>query len=467
MRDAERIAVGTLLFGPGERLADLMTLVAASAPGAAVRQLADLDELVEHRSDEGILLVDADVLPAEDVGYLRRFLARQEEFQLTLVGEDSSRRVARTLLRLPRVQWLGWPPDIDDLKNLVGVARGGPARTMTPYPRPAPPAPRAAPEAPRAVASPAPRGAEPVAVEQDELARIESILDVPDGSTEPETETAAPGAPPRAAASAADAGLPPAYFRDQVADLADIAQRIEGGVSSVRDGADKAGEDGTMPVEALANDVARLVQFTRTLSYLSAAPAQGDQVFDLAELVETLVAGLPKKGPKAPRWLARSSGPLAVASDRELLLQVFDALLFVAEKCSARGDIVRVQAAETKEAGPRRARVTIEFSSGPLSGLETAQILEPYGVRRILPDLGPNALSAARGIVAGQNGSLELEKTGRGRMTWIVDLPLTESPVAASAPALERKRPLAPDTETPGHASRGAADPFASAGEHA
>jgi len=122
---------------------------------------------------------------------------------------------------------------------------------------------------------------------------------------------------------------------------------------------------------------------------------------------------------------------------------------------------VRVQAAETKEAGPRRARVTIEFSSGPLSGLETAQILEPYGVRRILPDLGPNALSAARGIVAGQNGSLELEKTGRGRMTWIVDLPLTESPVAASAPALERKRPLAPDTETPGHASRGAADPFA------
>src|SRR6185295_2627166 len=118
MRDEERIAVGTLLFGPGERLTDLRILVEASAPGASVRQLADLDELAERRSDEGVLLVDADILPAEDVGYLRRFLAREEEIQLTLVGEDSSRRVARTLLRLPRVQWLGWPPDIEDLRQL-------------------------------------------------------------------------------------------------------------------------------------------------------------------------------------------------------------------------------------------------------------------------------------------------------------------------------------------------------------
>jgi hypothetical protein len=449
MRGAERIAVGTLLFGPGERLEDLMTLVRASAPGASVRQIADLDELSESRGDEGLLLVDADVLPAEDVGYLRRFLARETEFQLTLVGEDSSRRVARTLLRLPRVQWLGWPPDLEDLRGLVGPARGA-ARTI----------PAAAPQHPwrseaarpqRSAPSKAPAVHEGVA--GDELARIEAILDLP------EEAGADVEAPPSASRATADAqpSAPPPYFKDQVADLADITQRIDGAVTLLRgtDGG-AAGEE----LEALSGDVARLVQFTRTLSYLSSAPPQGDQVFDLAELVETLVAGLPKKGPKAPRWLARSSGPLFVSSDRELLMQVFDALLFVAEKCSARGEIVRVQAAESKAAGPGRATVTIEFSSGPLEELDPARAVEPYALRRILPDLGPNALSAARGIVAGQGGRLALERSGRGRMTWTMELPLTEAPAAIAAPAQEHRQP-AVEAEKPGHAPRGAADPFA------
>jgi hypothetical protein len=474
----ERIAVGTLLFGPGERLNHLRILVQASAPTAPARQLEDLDELGEERSDEGILLIDADVLPSEDVGYLRRFLARQPQFQLTLVGEDSSRRVARSLLRLPRVQWLGWPPDLDDVRHLVdpsGAATPSAARTQE-----RPPELRELPERRelkrRAPAEHArePREAASAGEAGDELARIEAILDLPDMPDSPEMpDMDAPTSPAASDArgARADSGLsaPPAYFRDQVADLADIAQRIEGGVAGLRDAGvpDGPGGAGGGDVDALSGDVARLVQFTRTLSYLTAAPPRGDQVFDLSELVETLVAGLPKKGAQSPRWMARSSGPLLVSSDRELLLQVFDALLYVAEKCSVRGEIVRVQVAEAKGAGPRRANVSIEFSAGPLASFEPAQVIEPYAIRRVLPDLGPNALSAARGIVAGQGGRLELQSSGRGRMIWLLEMPTVPTPVAASAPERkrpegpERKRPEAPESASPGHPSRGAADPFA------
>jgi hypothetical protein len=165
------------------------------------------------------------------------------------------------------------------------------------------------------------------------------------------------------------------------------------------------------------------VQFTRTLSYLSSPPPRGDQAFDLSELIDTLVDTLPRKGPQSPRWLVRSNGPLRVRSDREILLQAFDALLFVAEKCSDKGEIVRIQATSAADGESPRARVAIEFPEGRLAGLDPARVVEPYGVRRLLPDLGPNALSAAAGILAGQGGRLEL-RPGRGRMTWVVELPL-------------------------------------------
>src|SRR5262245_64955302 len=100
-----------------------MRIVAAAAPRASARQLGDLDELSERFGNAGILLIDADTLPTEDVGYLRRFLARNEGFEMALVGEDSSRRVARMLLRRPRARWLHWPPDLDDLRELAPEKR--------------------------------------------------------------------------------------------------------------------------------------------------------------------------------------------------------------------------------------------------------------------------------------------------------------------------------------------------------
>ncbi|MFN0008295.1 MAG: hypothetical protein ACKVXR_10330, partial [Planctomycetota bacterium] len=290
-------------------------------------------------------------------------------------------------------------------------------------PAPAPAAaPAAAPApAPTSIAAPARRKTSATQV-ADDLDEIESILDMDgDAAEDLDTETGeresdeTAFAPSRALAAPAAA---PAYFRDQVADLADIAQKIEGGVATARDEGALEGAK----AEALEGDVARLVQFTRTLSYLSAPPPRGEQVFDLSELIDTLVDALPRKGPQAPRWLVRSNGPLSVRSDREILLQAFDALLFVADKCSSRGENVRVQATAVDGVAPR-VRVSIDFPEGKLAGLDPAQVVEPYGLRRILPDLGPNALSAAAGILAGQGGRLDLRR-GRGRMTWLVELPL-------------------------------------------
>jgi len=476
MRETERIAVGTLLFGPGERLARLHVLLKATSPDLRARQLQDLDELASRRTDGGFLLVDADALPAEDVGYLRRFLARHESFRITLVGEDPSRRVARTLLREPRVQWLGWPPDLEDLQAFAGpplpaFAGSSAAKRSPPFPENAParasrrPAPGAAPAA---EAEEIPSGldagpgldaggeaeaeiaAAPAHSSEDELDRIEAILELPEPPPEPEERGPRKAVMP-ATAERTDEEGPPPYFRDQVADLADLVQRIEGGLATIREGgpeapASTAEREG---VDALSSDVARLVQFTRTLSYLASAPPRGSQRFDLAELVETLVSGMPKKGPTSPRWLVRSSGPLLVSSDRELLLQVFDALFYVAEKCSSRTDIVRVQAVES-ESELDLARVTIEFAAGPLAEIDPRRVLEPYGLRRVLPDLGPNALSAAVGIVRGQGGTLELGAPARGRLSWILGLPTVPGETPAPAASERRSRP-----------ARGAADPFA------
>lgn len=406
--------MGILLFGPSERLTDLMRIVSATSPRASVRQIRDLDELSGQLSGSGTLLIDADLTPAEDVGYLRRFLSRHESFEMTLVGEDSSRRVPRTLLRRPRARWMHWPPDLDDVRELAPSARA-------PVPAGAPAAPeiKTAPAPPStAAAAPVRRKTAPQPV-PDDLDEIESILDM-DGdfpadmdADEEDVGEPAPSRPSIAAAS------PPAYFRDQVADLADIALKIEGGVATARDEGSLAGAKG----EALENDVARLVKFTQTLSYLSAPPPRGEQLFDLSELLDTLVDALPRKGPQAPRWLVRSNGPLSVRSDRNVLHQAFDALLFVADQCANGGENVRVQATTVDGGGPPRVQVSIDFPQGKLAGLDPGRIVEPYGLRRILPDLGPNALSAAAGILAGQGGRLEL-RPGRGRMTWLVELPL-------------------------------------------
>ncbi len=377
-----------LWFGPGARLEELAALLHALGAEAA-GTLAEPGDLVELEPGAVRLVWDIDTLAQEDLGFLRRHVARAQGGELVLVGDDATRRSMRSLLRGHNARFLPWPPDIEDLRALAGPAGHAVPGVRTPAPAPVP--------------------------ADDELAQIESILsggDAPRATTR-RVESPADEAPP-AAAPAGPARLepPPPYFKDQVADLADIAQRIQLSLEGASSG--KGGET----LERVGQEVERLVQFTRTLGYLVSPPTPGTQTFDLSEMVEVFLASVPKT-PEAPRLLFRGGGALPVRSDRALLGQALDAFIFLAQSCAAKGEIVRLQ---TRAEGDVCV-LTIQFPPGPLADLEPERILQPYGLRRTIPKLGPNALAAATGIVAGQGGRALLERSGQGRLGWVIELP--------------------------------------------
>lgn len=380
-----------LWFGPGSRLAQLAELLRAlgSAPAGELVEAGDVSDLPRSPLR---LLWDADTLSPEDLGFLRRHATRAQGGELVLIGDDFTRRGLRSLLRRANVRFLPWPPDIEDLRTLAGGAN-----PVAPPPRPA-----AQPNAPRAPAAPT------AASDDDELAQIESIL----ASGEPPSAPAAPRTTlPAAEGGVAHVEAPPSYFKDQVADLADIAQRIQLALET----ADEKDSDG---LQSVGQEVERLVQFTRTLGYLVSPPTPGTQTFDLSEMVDVFLAGTPKT-PDTPRMLFRGGGPLLVRSDRALLSQALDAFLFLASSCAGKGEIVRLQ---TRAEG-ELCVLTIQFPPGPLTDVEPEKILQPYGLRRAIPKLGPNALAAATGIVAGQGGRALLERAGSARLGWRIELP--------------------------------------------
>lgn len=474
--DRSSVSAPSIVLGPGHRLAGLDTLL-ASLGVRPVQRLADLGELLRLPATARVLL-DSDGLRLEDLGLLRRSVAR-----IVLTGEDGGRRVVKELLRSASARWIGWPLDLEDVASLLGPDRastsdGGRARS----------AERVA-SANDSDAHDARANSGRTATDSraaDELTRIEAILALP---SDADSETVRPAQSREASRARApiiravdapqeharnDAPSPthaadstrnsppsspphglslPSFFRDQVADLADIAQRIELGTSAIAD--DAALDPG------ISGDVARLVQFTRTLGYLAAPPGPGEQSFDVAETLEVAVATHVGQDEDGPRFLFRSDGPLWVRSDRELLGLAFDAYLALARSAGRRGEIVRVHvrgpAAEDVE--PReRGEIHIEFPAGALADLDPVRIVEPYALRRLFPMLGANALSAATAIVRGQGGEAELVRAPRGRLLWRIALPGTEPPSARSprARAIGANAPRATTTR-----ESAADDPFA------
>ncbi len=496
-------------------------------------------ELAQSQSPPALVLLHADDLGAEDVLDVRRFLARESEARLLLLGDDAGRRGVRALLRSERARWMSWPPDIDDVRAIAaGASRSRPDDAREPARREAfasssahvasdasisadaerarsasegfAPSSRAAPPpsalevdvaeiervlgpahgaevrpahgveldpAYRAALHPA-HGAERFAPSRDEHRAPQRGESPPAKGTEnsppqrdldlssPRAEHGAPRSadfatpphattglsesrssvfadeetsldPMRAEASGSAAApaisrpsspLSPASepFRAQVADLADIAQRIEFSVQALREASDDLDDASADPraLDALTGDVARLIQFARTLGYVVSPPGPGSQLVDLTEMLELFLSEIRSSGPDAPRCLLRSNGTLRVRSDRQLLSQAFDALFFTARNAAGRGEIVRVQARRDDEAIPPVARVSIDFPAGKLRDVPAATLLEPYALRRVLPDLGPNSLAAAARILQGQGGSCRLEPQARGRLEWMVTLPL-------------------------------------------
>lgn len=103
----------------------------------ALQELADVEDLLVERNGSGTLILECGRVPAEDIGFVRRFLERQPAWKLVVLGDDPQDSRARGLLALPRTQWLPWPPDLDQLAALLGLGSAASA-PAAPDARPAP-----------------------------------------------------------------------------------------------------------------------------------------------------------------------------------------------------------------------------------------------------------------------------------------------------------------------------------------
>jgi len=366
-------------------------------------------------------------------------LDRAPEWALVLTGQDAGSHVARALGT--RAAFLAWPLDVEQLQDLLASAEHleelddeeeVEADDVIDAPRPAYiPTPEEEEEMAEIEAILKAGGDEHDSPETDTLARdAEDFLDALESEAEEEeeeedefeeeSEIEADTPPP---APASESALP-TYYKAQIADLADIAQRLELSLLRLRE----TGEDDERPLgenlATLDGDVSRLVQFTRTMGYLASPPDPGAQLIDLSTLLEEFLGGFASTDDDAPRFLYRGEAGARVRSDKVLLLQAFDALLSVARACAGGGEIVRAVTQRRDGIGTDGdVEVEITFPAGPLIEIEIEDIQVPYGLRRVLPHIGPNALAAARGIFVGQGGGLDLLEPRPGQLRWIVALP--------------------------------------------
>ena len=492
----------SLSLGPG-RPHELERLMKAQDPSRPVHKLTDLAELLQ--CPPGRALLDGAQLPLEDLGIIRRALQSGDRM-LTVLGGDPSTGTLREVLKHPRAGWLPYPPDSEELSQLVGapvfrqtaeLPTGQPSGQESA--QVTPPEPQPSPEPEVEVNAPAlgdgPSLKEPGGMEQTptdpHLAEIEAILSQPvapfqisdlleDPKLQPEVAakpaeqevelTAPPAAevpasPPapsedpmtqavdpaplpeeadvateRTGEDEADATHPspaasgattspkvegenpavtgetpehePAWFKDQVADLADIVQTIYSSTSTIEEGE-------TAAPPGLLADSMRLVQFTRTLGFLAAPPARGEVEFDLGDLSEDLLRSAGAAA-DAPRFLLKVAEPLIVRGDKELLVQALDAILVLARLSAGPEGEVRLSGKKTPEGG---SVLLLGFPRGPIKDLTPDEIVTPYALRAVLPDMGKNALRAASRIIEGQGGSLVLTDPGSERLQFELRLP--------------------------------------------
>jgi len=443
-----RAPTWSVFVGPGPRLAVLPQLLGALRPDPTweVRALSDVDELFGAIPSEGRLILDCDELDLEDLGFVRRFMDRNGGWDLILTGADSTARTAKRSMGHGRARWMDWPLDVDQIASFwtpsssadrrapAGGSDSGSTGPLPPRRTPARFTPQglghterdpAADPAP-SIDTAAPADLGPQGPENQDNAELHKIQSILSGTSEPGQLDPGPaqaeGEGPRPVGEGQKGGLP-VYYRDQVADLADIAQRLQLSTLALQESAPVAsGLDAHL--QGIDQDVSRLLQFTRTLGFMAAPPTMGDQSIDVGSLLEELLGSLAGSTSDAPRYLFRSAPGLVVRSDKMLLVQAFDAMLQLATRCASADDVVRV-AAHSQSPAPDSAQVEvrISFPAGPLADLDPERILRPYALRRLLPSIGPNALAAAGGIVNGQRGALELEEIEPGRLTWIARFP--------------------------------------------
>lgn len=465
----------TLLLGPGPALAECLPLLETLANSAESNSPTGLEQLETWETlfcdfpEVGRILIDAEIIELKHAGLIDAFLGAHPGWELWLVGTDPAASASRELLRSPEVYWVPAPLDVRSLKESLTPPMLWVATEevddyeFDEYEEDEFDDEDFDAELPDLEAVDLSEGesvADSLDTEDSEdegddlLAQVERILR---GEADPPTDSASsPGSVgsesrqdetgsaerttsltratepqvPMARTPRVTPGpeAPAKYFRHQVADLADIVQCIDLGLDRTLQEADSADSKSALAgrLDELRAETLRLRQYTRTLAYIVSPPGRGEQKFDLAPLLEEM---LTTRGSEtdAPRYLIRTPDALLLRSDKQLIEQALDALLFLAHKSAGPDGTVRVDGRldDVPELGGQ-VRLSIRFPAGRFSDLSPDQLLEPYGLRRLLPELGANAIAAANGILRGQGGRLALYQESSGGLEWVVHLPYEE-----------------------------------------
>ncbi len=401
--------VGRLWLAPGPRALELAAVLEALAPGSTVA-LADLYDLPQTpiaTTGADTLVVDADHLALEDIGWIRRQLALGRLGGVVAVGIDPGASVARALRSLPHARWAPSPPDLDELKRWLPRGAG-----QSPIAGPT----SAARESASATSLPTRAPSAESSAESSSQSSTESSA-ARFAAAQPSAQAPASSAHGDAERAALTLG------RDQVAVLADISQRLELAFFALRE----AGRGHPAELEAAQVELRRLLRFTRSLACLAAPPPRGDDEFDVAGLLEELLATLTLRGRKGPRFQptsgsgGRPSVEFVARADRAAVTMALETVLTLARLCSSGGDTVRVSYAPINGSA---LAIAVDFPAGPLHDIEPRRVLDAGVLRERLPELDPSELAAATAILHSQGGVLEFAAAGEGQLSARLRLPL-------------------------------------------
>ena len=308
--------------------------------------LADLEELLVPGervfAAAGILLLDTADVPTEDHGFVRRFLERHAGWRMVLLGQEAEDLNRSALARFPRTRGLVWPPDLEQLGELLDPSGtwNSPGTSGPPEP-PRAPAPEAAPE--------------PVSEPSFDLsptARPSALKSIADATAAivrgrreaPANDPLAPS-PPEPAPQPVHAHSAPDPLPDSAPDpLGERATALAGSV----------------PIGA--------VELSGTNGSAQSETPSTPTVLELGKLLEELLANLALRGDTAPRYLFRCDQRLPLERPRTPLAEGLEACSCSPRRCAGKSGIVSVHAEPYNAARPNSdtARIRLEFPTGEL-----------------------------------------------------------------------------------------------------
>lgn len=410
--DVRAARTAALRIGPGARLERVAALLAALDQAAAsaaavdasatrgaavVARFHDVAELLLFGPSDRVLL-DADHVRSDDVGFVRRFLALRPSAAIEVFGTDRNAPVARALLAFDGSRWRAWPMDLAELEKLLD---------------------------PPAAAARGPRGARAAAV-----AAPESVAEIaPAPAAVPPLRS---GRPVRHAPSAADDESVGFDWRAPLGDLGVQLRRAAEAHLNLRGTTGGDGPGGAAS-EALGLELVRLERCVRAMALGADRGPRQLEDLDFDALVEEELAVLALQSRRAPRVRFSGGEVLPVRAERDVLVHALGVLLELVRSLAGANEQVEVRSSRlAAERGPEAARAVVRLRSpaGPLAGLAPASLFHASGLGDRVAGFAPNELFVLAKLCEARGMGLEARQTpgASPAIEFELSLPLAERP---------------------------------------